>query len=100
VVYKGKTVWLVDYEARKRWQAQNKGAEGLEFRRYKGLGEMTAKQLRDTTLDPARRVLKRVTLDDAAVAAKLVSALMEEGNAEQRREFLARHAREVEAVDV
>jgi DNA gyrase subunit B len=100
VVYKGKTVWLADDEARKRWQAQNKGAEGLEFRRYKGLGEMTAKQLRDTTLDPARRVLKRVTLDDAAVAARLVAALMEEGNAEQRREFLARHAREVEAVDV
>jgi DNA gyrase subunit B len=45
-------------------------------------------------------VLKRVTLDDAAVAARLVAALMEEGNAEQRREFLARHAREVEAVDV
>jgi DNA gyrase subunit B len=100
VHYKGKTVWLVDDEARKRWQAQNKGAEGLEFRRYKGLGEMTAKQLRDTTLDPARRVLKRVTLDDAAVAARLVAALMEEGNAEQRREFLARHARQVEEVDV
>ena len=100
VAYKGKTVWLVDDEARRRWQSQNKGAEGLEFRRYKGLGEMTAKQLRDTTLDPARRVLKRVTLDDAAVATRLVAALMEEGNAEQRREFLARHAREVEEVDV
>jgi DNA gyrase subunit B len=100
VNYRGKTVWLVDDEARKRWQAQNRAAEGLEFRRYKGLGEMTAKQLRDTTLDPARRVLRRVTLDDAAIAAKLVAALMEEGNAEQRREFLARHAKQVEEVDV
>ncbi|MGH2352943.1 MAG: toprim domain-containing protein, partial [Chloroflexota bacterium] len=100
VNYKGKTYWLADDEARKRWQAQNKGAEGLDFRRYKGLGEMTAKQLRDTTLDPARRLLKQVTLDDAAVAARLVAALMEEGNAEQRREFLAKHAREVEEVDV
>ena len=45
-------------------------------------------------------MLKRVTLDDAAVATRLVAALMEEGNAEQRREFLARHAREVEEVDV
>ncbi|HEX2517567.1 MAG TPA: toprim domain-containing protein [Chloroflexota bacterium] len=100
VSYRGKMVWLADDEARKRWQAQNRAAEGLEFRRYKGLGEMTAKQLRDTTLDPARRVLRRVTLDDAAIAAKLVAALMEEGNAEQRREFLARHAKQVEEVDV
>lgn len=44
------------------------GAEGLEFRRYKGLGEMTARQLRDTTLDPAHRVLRQVTLEDAVVA--------------------------------
>ncbi|MBI3972301.1 MAG: type IIA DNA topoisomerase subunit B [Chloroflexi bacterium] len=100
VQYKGKTIWLADDEARKRWQAQNRGAEGLDFRRYKGLGEMTAKQLRETTLDPAKRMLKKVTLEDAAVATKLVSALMEEGNAELRREFLAKHAREVEEVDV
>jgi DNA gyrase subunit B len=100
VNYKGRTIWLADDEARKRWQAQHKDAEGLEFRRYKGLGEMTAKQLRETTLDPAKRLLKRVTLEDAAVASKLVAALMEEGNAEQRREFLAKHAKEVEEVDV
>jgi DNA gyrase subunit B len=100
VNYKGKTIWLTDDEARKRWQAQNKGAEGLDFRRYKGLGEMTAKQLRETTLDPARRTLKRVTLDDAAVASRLVAALMEVGYAEQRREFLGRHAQKVEEVDV
>ncbi len=100
VSYRGKTVWLADDEARRRWQAQNRGAEGLEFRRYKGLGEMTAKQLRETTLDPAKRLLKQVTLDDAAIASRLVASLMEEGNAEQRREFLAKHAREVEEVDV
>jgi DNA gyrase subunit B len=98
--YKGKTIWLADDEARKRWQSQNKSAEGLEFRRYKGLGEMNAKQLRDTTLDPNKRLLKRVTLDDAVVAARLVTALMEEGNAEARRDFLAKHAQEVEEVDV
>jgi DNA gyrase subunit B len=100
VNYKGKTIWLADDEARKRWQAQNKGAEGLEFKRYKGLGEMNAKQLRETTLDPTKRLLKQVRMEDAAVAARLVAALMEEGNAELRREFLARHAREVEEVDV
>ncbi|HXI17302.1 MAG TPA: toprim domain-containing protein, partial [Chloroflexota bacterium] len=98
--YKGKTIWLIDEEARRRWQAQNKGAEGIEFRRYKGLGEMNAKQLRDTTLDPNSRLLKQVTLDDAVIAARLVSALMEEGNAELRRDFLAKHAREVEEIDV
>jgi DNA gyrase subunit B len=100
VNYKGKTIWLADDEARKRWQSQNRAAEGIEFRRYKGLGEMNAKQLRDTTLDPARRLLKQVTLDDAVIASRLVAALMEEGNAEQRRDFLAKHAREVEEVDV
>jgi DNA gyrase subunit B len=100
VNYKGKTVWLADDEARKRWQAQNKAAEGIEFRRYKGLGEMNAKQLRDTTLDPAKRLLKQVTLDDAVIASRLVTALMEEGNAEQRRDFLARHAQMVDEIDV
>ena len=100
VTWKGKTTWLIDDEARARWQSQHRGAEGLEFRRYKGLGEMTARQLRDTTLDPAHRVLRQVTLEDAVVAANLVSALMEEGNAEQRRHYLAKNARQVGDLDV
>ena len=100
VTWKGKTHWLVDDEARARWQSQNRGAANAEFRRYKGLGEMTARQLRETTLDPANRVLRQVTLDDAAVAEKLVSALMEEGNAEQRRSYLAKNARQVGELDV
>ncbi len=100
VTWKGKTTWLIDDEARARWQSQHRGAEGLEFRRYKGLGEMTARQLRDTTLDPAHRVLRQVTLEDAVVAANLVSALMEEGNAEQRRHYLAKNARQIGDLDV
>jgi len=100
VTWKGKTTWLIDDEARARWQSQHRGAEGLEFRRYKGLGEMTARQLRDTTLDPAHRVLRQVTLEDAVVAANLVSALMEEGNAEQRRHYLANNARQIGDLDV
>lgn len=100
VTWKGKTTWLTDDEARARWQSQHRGAEGLEFRRYKGLGEMNARQLRDTTLDPAHRVLRQVTLEDAVVAANLVSALMEEGNAEQRRHYLAKNARQIGDLDV
>ena len=100
VTWKGKTTWLIDDEARARWQSQHRGASGLEFRRYKGLGEMTARQLRDTTLDPAQRVLRQVTLEDAVVAANLVSALMEEGNAEQRRHYLAKNARQIGDLDV
>ena len=61
---------------------------------------MTARQLRDTTLDPAHRVLRQVTLEDAVVAANLVSALMEEGNAEQRRHYLAKNARQIGDLDV
>ena len=100
VQYRGQTRWLLDDEERRRFLRNNRKAEGLEFRRYKGLGEMTAKQLRATTLDPERRMLKRVTMDDAAVAAKLVHVLMEESNAEGRRSFLAQHSHKLADLDV
>ena len=61
---------------------------------------MTAKQLRDTTLDPARRVLRRVTLDDAAIAAKLVAGPDGRGQRRAAPRVPARHAKQVEEVDV
>jgi len=100
VKYKGKITWLIDDEARIQFLNSHPDAEGLEFKRFKGLGEMNPKELRDTTFDPARRTLKRVTMDDAVLAAKLVSELMEDKNAEMRRAFLAEHARKVKELDV
>ncbi len=100
VKYKGKITWLLDDEARIRFIKSHPDAETLEFKRFKGLGEMNPKELRDTTFDPARRTLKRVTMDDAVLAAKLVMELMEDKNAEMRRVFLAEHARKVKELDV
>jgi DNA gyrase subunit B len=67
--------------------------------RYKGLGEMNAPELWDTTMDPARRVLKQITLDDAAQADELFTVLMGE-DVEARRAFIQRNAKDVRFLDV
>ncbi|MFI6368518.1 DNA topoisomerase (ATP-hydrolyzing) subunit B [Nocardia sp. NPDC050630] len=67
--------------------------------RYKGLGEMNAKELWETTMDPAVRVLRQVTLDDAAAADELFSILMGE-DVEARRSFITRNAKDVRFLDV
>src|SRR5436305_76035 len=100
VKYKGKVIWLLDDEAREQFIRSRADAQGLEFKRFKGLGEMNPKELRDTTFDPARRMLKRVTLEDGVLAAKLVAELMEDKNAERRRVFLAEHSRKIKELDV
>lgn len=100
VKYKGKVIWLLDDEARIQFMHSRADAQGLEYKRFKGLGEMNPKELRDTTFDPARRTLKRVSMEDAVLAARLVKELMEDENAEARRTFLAEHARKVKEIDV
>ncbi|UAK36943.1 DNA topoisomerase (ATP-hydrolyzing) subunit B [Gordonia bronchialis] len=69
------------------------------IQRYKGLGEMNAKELWETTMDPEVRVLRQVTLDDAAAADELFSILMGEDVA-ARRSFIARNAKDVRFLDV
>ena len=69
------------------------------IQRYKGLGEMDAKELWETTMDPSARVLRRITLDDAAAADELFSVLMGE-DVEARRSFITRNARDVRFLDV
>jgi len=100
VKYKGKVTWLLDDEARTQFVKTRADAQGLEFKRFKGLGEMNPKELRDTMFDPARRTLKRVTMEDGVLAARLVAELMEDENAEARRNFLAEHARKIKELDV
>jgi DNA gyrase subunit B len=67
--------------------------------RFKGLGEMNASELWETTMNPARRILLQVTLDDAAQADELFSVLMGE-DVEARRSFIQRNAKDVRFLDI
>ncbi len=67
--------------------------------RYKGLGEMNPEQLWDTTMDPGKRTLLQVTLDDAVQAEEIVSKLMGD-QVEPRREFIQRYAKDVRFLDI
>ncbi|RMD65719.1 MAG: hypothetical protein D6824_02135, partial [Planctomycetota bacterium] len=75
------------------------GRQGIEIKRFKGLGEMNPEELWQTTMDPARRTLKRVSWDAAGEADVLFSVLMGE-NVEPRRRYIEEHALDVQLLDV
>jgi DNA gyrase subunit B len=72
--------------------------EGTNLSRFKGLGEMNYDQLADTTMDPAKRTLQQVTMDDAQAADEIFTMLMGD-KVEPRRGFIEQHARDVKFLD-
>ena len=75
-----------------------RGKKDVKVQRFKGLGEMNAEQLAETTMDPSKRTIAQVTLDDAILADEIFTTLMGE-KVEPRREFIEKHAKEVVDVD-
>src|SRR5262249_9401263 len=74
------------------------GERGMKITRFKGLGEMDGEELWDTTLDPARRTLLQVKLEDGLKADEMFRVLMGE-KVEPRRDFIQKHALEVKDID-
>ena len=81
------------------WREANADGKKLEPQRFKGLGEMDASQLWDTTMDPEHRTLLQVTLDDAAMADRLFTVLMGD-DVPSRRAFIQTNAKYVRFLDV
>ena len=94
---KGEETYLYDDVALSKYRANHKGSFTLQ--RYKGLGEMNADQLWETTMNPKTRTMLRVELHDAEQADETFSMLMGE-KVEPRRDFIEQNARFVENLDI
>jgi DNA gyrase subunit B len=80
-------------------EVRKTGQRGVDVQRYKGLGEMNADQLKDTTMDPERRTLLQVKMSDVAEGDRLFGLLMGE-SVEPRKLFIEQHALEVTNLDI
>ena len=98
-IRKGKEVHYAYTEKQREELAGQLGVKGVVYQRYKGLGEMNAEELWETTMDPTRRTLKQVTIEDTAAADALFSVLMGEAVG-PRRQYIEEHAKDVVNLDI
>jgi len=98
VKYKGKIHYFMNDEELDAFKASQNGAK-IEASRFKGLGEMDPHELWETTLDPERRTLLRVTMEDAALAEDILVRLMGD-DVEERKGFIQRNAKDVRFLDI
>ncbi len=100
ISYKSKVHYAYSEQDRERiLKSIGADGKGVGLQRYKGLGEMNATQLWDTTLDPGNRTLLQVTIEDAAAADRTFDMLMG-ASVPPRRRFIQTHAHEVRNLDV
>ena len=95
----GKKTRKVETFEELRHAALELAKDGIQVARFKGLGEMDPEELWDTTMDPARRMLMRVEVEDASMADRIFSMLMGD-QVEPRREFIEQNAQDVRFLDV
>ena len=98
-VHKGKQLRYAFSDAERDKYIEELGVKGVEAERYKGLGEMDPEQLWETTMDPERRTLLKVTIEDAISCDEMFSVLMGD-MVEPRREFITKNAKFVENLDI
>ena len=99
VLRTGDTEWPVTTLSQLLERVRDNGKKGLQIQRYKGLGEMNPDQLWDTTMDPERRTLLKVMIEDAIEADEIFTVLMGD-EVSCRREFIEQHAKHVTNLDI